>query len=241
MNYLKEQKKGFTLIELLVVISIIALLMSIAVPVLGRAKSQTKALKCKTNLRSLYLAEVMYANDNDDWLPSAERTPSLGGHWGFRAAKGYRAKYDRRGLPETFGLNALFENLGYIPYDSDVWICPDLGMKWLKDYRCTYAFSIAGILSKNKFSTLQSKHPYSLLVNDNVVYYTPSPVGWYVTKNAKPLSIIPQSERIMPHRYLAKKKRDKYGNEYIDYDTYMMVTIDGWIGTNGDNKDRMQK
>jgi hypothetical protein len=84
-----------------------------------------------------------------------------------------------------------------------------------------------------------SKYPHSLLINDNVVFYTPTPVGWYVDKNARPSSVIPQKERVMPHKYLAKKKIDKYGNEYIDYDTYMIVTIDGWIGTNGENKDRM--
>jgi prepilin-type N-terminal cleavage/methylation domain-containing protein len=242
MNCVTRSNKAFTLIELLVVIAVLALLLSISAPSLHRARSMAKALCCKTNLKNLYLAEIMYTDDYNGWLPSVEKTRQLGGHWGFRAAKGYRSKYDRRGIPETFGLNALFDTLGYIPSESKVWICTDLGMKWMaEEYKCTYSFSIAPVLSKEKYVNLNSLkgNPRSPLITDNITYYTPSPVGWYVTKDARPQSIIPPAERRMPHRYLARKRTDEYGNEYIDYDTYMMVAIDGWIGTNGENKERM--
>ena len=233
-----KNNKGFTLIELLVVISIIAVLMAILMPSLSRAKAQAKVVLCKANLKNLYIGEINYTNDYNDWLPSSTRTQTLGGHWGFRAAKGYRSKYDRRGLPETYGLNALFEELRYISYDSGVWVCPDLGMKWMRDYKCTYSFSIAGSLGKEKFSSLVGKHPKSLLIYDNVVSYTPTPVGWYVTRGSRPSSTIPSDERIMPHRLLGKRKKNQYGEEREDYDTYMIVTLDGWVGTNGQNKDR---
>ena len=62
----QSQGKGFTLIELLVVISIIALLVSILMPALGRAREQTRAVVCLSNLKQAALASYEYAVDNDD-------------------------------------------------------------------------------------------------------------------------------------------------------------------------------
>ena len=63
------KKKGFTLIELLVVISIIALLVSILMPALNKAKEQAKRTLCMSNERQTALAFIMYSDASDDWLP----------------------------------------------------------------------------------------------------------------------------------------------------------------------------
>jgi prepilin-type N-terminal cleavage/methylation domain-containing protein/prepilin-type processing-associated H-X9-DG protein len=62
-----QLKKGFTLIELLVVISIIALLMSIMMPALSRARESARGVVCKSNLKQLTLAASLWAQDNDGW------------------------------------------------------------------------------------------------------------------------------------------------------------------------------
>ncbi len=64
---MKKCKQGFTLIELLVVISIIAVLMSIMMPALGRAREQAKRVMCGNNVKQFGLANQMYATEFDGW------------------------------------------------------------------------------------------------------------------------------------------------------------------------------
>ncbi len=58
------KRRGFTLIELLVVISIIALLVSILLPALNKARESSKVIVCQSNLRGLQRAMNMYWEDN---------------------------------------------------------------------------------------------------------------------------------------------------------------------------------
>ena len=68
------KKKGFTLIELLVVISIIALLVSILMPALSKAREQARKTVCASNLRSNALALRIYSEQNNDKLPTQSPT-----------------------------------------------------------------------------------------------------------------------------------------------------------------------
>lgn len=64
-----HRRRGFTLIELLVVVAIIALLVSILLPALGKARDQAKAVVCATNLRQLGVLAYTYIAEYGAWPP----------------------------------------------------------------------------------------------------------------------------------------------------------------------------
>ena len=78
MEARNNMKNRFTLLELLIVLSVIAVLVSLLLPALGKARATGRSAACLSNQKSLSLAQTSYSVDNGEWLLPAALTASSG-------------------------------------------------------------------------------------------------------------------------------------------------------------------
>jgi len=155
MRHLSVRRRGFTLVELLVVIGIIALLISILLPALSKAREDAKRIRCMSNQRQLVLAWLLYCQDHKGAMVSAntQTVPASGppgpGFWSWIGGGNLN-------IGVTDGL--------LWPYlkDYDVYKCPNDRISY------THTYSVSSYLAGEGPSTIytlgQVAHAYATFV-----------------------------------------------------------------------------
>lgn len=147
-------RPGFTLIELLVVVAIIALLISILLPALGKARMQAKGTVCLGNLRTLGRGMSLYANDNGGMLmpgrlPNVDNcnvTVKIEGGRKFRptflAILGSSVGIPAFDDPQPCGddVDRFGESGGRQNYSNPVYVCPAVS-DWLDERNGAYGWN----------------------------------------------------------------------------------------------------
>lgn len=229
-------RTGFTLVELLIVIGIIAVLVAILLPVMGRVRKQALVVQCQSNLRQIGNALLMYSYDNKDRYPDPA---TLGGSWTYRRAPGVKNKLDPSSYPEWMGLAAVLSGIRvndydwnktqaqveagvkrdlqspkYLAGDSKVWVCQGAKDEF-QDYGNTYSYSLAmNVYTSSDKAKLENAT--ALLVWDNWASRPFIPGSIASSKNTNGYAI-PQGNRVWPHRappYAAEHQEDGTPPDY---------------------------
>ncbi|MCK9266365.1 type II secretion system GspH family protein [bacterium] len=226
----KNSRLGFTLIELLVVIAIIAILASMLLPALERARANARKVACMNNLKQLGLVLLIYANDWDGYFPyhDFDDEAQWSGHTSY--STGHISSKPNVSLALLTGQidpsSSAFETAQYVT-DYNLFICPGNGDDKPYEnrrgalYRATAATSMA-IARDNKVSSCS--YTYALGLNlqthPDTAIMTDDPKGTY-----------PHTWRL--YRHLANHGVEGINALYVDGRVKWIATLRDptrWVG-----------
>jgi|GEM_PF-1163519 len=155
MNKTRRNVKdtGFTLVELLVVIGIIAVLVSLLLPALGRARESARAIVCSSNMRQIGAAIMLYAGESKNQLPSLPYSRTV--TYDYISASGpasFNYTYgDAGGGSPVFTYSAAYAAYG-LWYDlrrygitANVSKCPSDSTRWGSNFSVQGSWSLTSI------------------------------------------------------------------------------------------------
>src|SRR3954464_12349313 len=122
---LMARQMAFTLIELLVVIAIIAVLASLLLPALARAKDKAKSVACMSDVKQWLFALWMYEDDNEDYFPYEGNPGNISSGLNLNAWYNSTASY--AGWPKLMDLYT--QGTAPVPGVKSIFTCPSSANK----------------------------------------------------------------------------------------------------------------
>jgi prepilin-type N-terminal cleavage/methylation domain-containing protein len=190
-----QRQRGFSLVELLVCIGIIAVLLAVLLPALGKARERAVRVKCMANLRQILQATISYVSDNAGSLPQPndillENSPP-------RVGWLYNPPIANPANPLQVQTGALWPYLGH----REVYMCPLATTTYISgpsQQMTSYLMSmvVLGFGTRNYSFPLRRMNPRGILFweagEDEAGYVTPSswddgaayPFGGLTTRHA---------------------------------------------------------
>jgi prepilin-type N-terminal cleavage/methylation domain-containing protein/prepilin-type processing-associated H-X9-DG protein len=149
-----RRKPGFTLVELLVVIGVIAVLISLLLPALNKARAAAMNVQCTSNLRQVAMAILYYANNSRGMLPYSDRqAPNL--DWWERVGMSRSSTDPRTGLMELRNVDR-----------GTVWHCPFL-TRQVGPWRASMGDDIRINYGMNRYLTASRNELAPAATNEN--------------------------------------------------------------------------
>jgi prepilin-type processing-associated H-X9-DG protein/prepilin-type N-terminal cleavage/methylation domain-containing protein len=166
-----QKSNKFTLIELLVVIAIIAILASMLLPALNKARDKAKTIKCTSNLKQIMMGVIFYTNDYREYYPVFNADPTnqnaLTKLWWTNKIAEY--------LPVKKWKNENAGNIDYTP--SSAWTCPAVNVLEVGGsggYGANSDGPIAYLTGRGYNKGTFMKRPNDMIILGDAMWYHPS-------------------------------------------------------------------